>query len=421
MSIERDLISKILTDRDLSVVSDGGITPAFFQKAENREVFKFLLEHHREYSAVPSLEAFARNYPTFKVADCTDPMQYYVDEISADYGAYLLEEGLIKATDLFDAGDLKEAQQAIAQCLSQLNREVTKAKTVDLTENGAERVEKYKAYSASAGALKGISTGFSMIDAATGGMQPGQLFTFVGPPKAGKSTMILLSAIFAHMGFYKPLFIGFEMSNDEQEERHDSIRASVSHNRLRDGRLSAESIRDLEKMTRRMELMPAMLFTADATSSSTLSGIAALVEKYNPDVVYVDGMYMMEDELGEVKGSSQALTNITRGFKKMAQNLQIPIAITTQVLGWKMDRKKGVTTNSIGYSSSFAQDSDVLIGVERTEDDNRCKVKILDGRNVKRMEILVEWDWDAGTFVEIEEGEAELLEVSDEEAAATKF
>jgi hypothetical protein len=128
---------------------------------------------------------------------------------------------------------------------------------------------------------------------------------------------------------------------------------------------------------------------------------------------------MLDDENGEAKGSPQALTNITRGFKKMAQNLHIPFAISTQALLWKMDRKKGLTTNSIGYSSSFGQDADVLVGVEPTEDDNRNKIKVLDGRNVKRMEIYVEWDWDEGTFVELEPGD--LLEVSDEEAAAGKF
>jgi hypothetical protein len=136
-------------------------------------------------------------------------------------------------------------------------------------------------------------------------------------------------------------------------------------------------------------------------------------------VVYVDGVYMLEDENGEPKGSPQALTNISRGFKKMAQNLQIPFAISTQVLLWKMDRKKGVTTGSIGYSSSFGQDADVLVAVEPTEDDNINKIKIIDGRNVKRMEIYVEWDWDEGTFMEVEP--EDLLEVSDAEAATGKF
>lgn len=421
MSIERDLISKILLERDLSIVSDGGVTPAFFQTHENREAYKYILEHQREYSQVPSVEAFKRNYPTYRITDCPDTFQYYVDEITQDYQAYLLEDWLVKATDLFEEGDFEAAKNSIAQCLSQLNQEVTRTKSLDLTENGAERVAKYREYSKTGGALKGISTGFALIDAATGGMQPGQLFCFVGPPKAGKSTMLLLSAMFANMGFYRPLFIGFEMSNEEQAERHDAIRSGISHKKLRDGELPAEDFKAMETMVRRMESMPAMVFTADSTSTSTLSGIAALIEKYKPDVVYVDGMYMMEDENGETKGSSQALTNITRGFKKMAQNLNIPIAISTQVLLWKMDRKRGVTTGSIGYASSFAQDADVLISVEGTDDDTINKVKILDGRNVRRMEIYVKWDWETGVFEEMEPEEMDRNEMSDEEAAATKF
>jgi hypothetical protein len=124
---------------------------------------------------------------------------------------------------------------------------------------------------------------------------------------------------------------------------------------------------------------------------------------------------MMDDENGEPKGSPQALTNLTRGLKRMSQRLQIPFAISTQVLTWKINRKRGVTTDSIGYTSSFAQDADVLIGVEPTDDDTVNKIKILDGRNVKRMEIYVKWDWDDGTFEEVEDEEP------DDEDAATRF
>lgn len=413
MSVERDLVSKILQERDLTPVAEAGITPDFFQSFEHREAFRFILDHHREFSQVPTETAFKRNYPTYRISEAGDTLPYYAAEISKDYTAYLLEDGLIKATDSFEDGDYEAAKATIAQCLTRVNREVTKIRATDLTEAPAERLKRYHEYSKRGGALKGISTGFHKIDLATSGMQPGQLFTFVGPPKAGKSTMLLLSAIFASMGFYKPLFIGFEMSNEEQEERHDAIRAGVSHKALRDGTLSADDFREMERMMRRLESMPSMTFTADPSSTSTLSGIAAMIDKYKPDVVYVDGVYMMEDENGETKGSPQALTNITRGFKKMAQNLELPFAITTQVLTWKMDRKRGVTTSSIGYASSFAQDSDVLIGVEPTDDPVINKVKILDGRNVKRMEFFVRWDWETGEFEELDDDGG----ISDEEAA----
>ena len=420
MSIERDLISKILVDRDLTDVTDAGITFHFFQTQSHRRAFQAILDHHREYGVVPSIESFQRDFPaeTYRLTEPDEPARYYCDELSRDYEAYLIEDGLVKATDLFEVGDVEAAKQEIAKTLMAVNREVSKVKAVDLTVEPEKRVERYRTYARSEGALKGVSTGFETIDFATGGMQGGQLFTFVGPPKAGKSTMMLLSAMNAHKSFYRPLFIGFEMSNEEQEERHDAIRAGVSHTKLRDGRLTGDDFRHLEKMSRRLTNMPSIIFSADSSSSSTLSGVAGLIDKYEPDVVYIDGVYMMEDENGEKKGSPQALTNLSRGLKRMAQNTNLPVAISTQVLTWKMDRKRGVTTSSIGYASSFGQDSDVLIGVEPTDDPVMNKVKILDGRNVKRMEFFVMWDWETGEFTEVEREE---VSVEDDEEAATRF
>lgn len=410
MSVERDLISRILQDRDLTVVTDAGVTPAFFQKPENREAYKYILEHHRQYSQVPSVEAFGRNYPTYKVSDAPDTIQYYADTLGEYYEEVLVEDGLVKATDAYDSGDIKAARQHIADLLRKVNQEVTRTKVTDITETGNKRLERYREYSKAGGALKGIPTGFSILDYATGGMQPGQLFTHAGPQKVGKSTGLILNAMAAHRAFYKPLFIGFEMSNQEQEERHDAIRAGVSSHKLQHGTLTREEFQAVERMMRRNESMPAMYFSEDASSARTLSGIIALYEKFRPDVIYVDGVYMMEDEEGEKKGSPQALTNISRGFKIMAKNLHIPIAISTQVLEWKMDRKRGVTTSSIGYTTAFGQDSDVLVGYERTDDEDIKKVKILDGRNVKRLEWFVQWDWDTGQFIELEGGDEEPVE-----------
>lgn len=90
----------------------------------------------------------------------------------------------------------------------------------------------------------------------------------------------------------------------------------------------------------------------------------------------------------------------------MCQNKVKPFVISTQVLLWKMDKKKGVTSGSIGYSSSFIQDSDVIISVEPLDDDlpNYNKIKILLGRNVAPgVETFVKWDWGTATFEEVPE------------------
>ena len=66
-----------------------------------------------------------------------------------------------------------------------------------------------------------------------------------------------------------------------------------------------------------------------------------------------------------------------------------------------MDKKKGITSNSIGYSSSFAQDSNTIIGVEKTDDPNINKLKIVLSRNAPPTETYVQWDWETATFEEL--------------------
>jgi replicative DNA helicase len=406
VSIERDLVSKILNVRDLAEVADSGVTPAFFQEHQHREAFRFILDHHRKYSSVPSEDAFKVGFdPTYRISECPDSLQYYVDTLTEHYSLYLLEDGLVKATDAFDAGNTKDAKKFLAETLDMVNREIQTTRVSDITQTGPDRLKRYAEYAKADGALKGISSGFSFIDHATGGFQKKQLITFVGPPKAGKSTIMLLAAMAAHMGFYRPLFIGFEMSNEEQEERHDAIRAGISHKKLREGRLRGDDMRAIDKMLKRLSSMPPLIFSEDSQGTSTVLGVTALVEKYKPDIVFVDGVYLMDDDHGERKGSPQALTNITRSFKRMAQNFDIAVAISTQVLEWKMDRKRGVTSGSIGYSSSFGQDSDCVIAVENTDDPNIKKVKIVFGRNTPGAEAFVLWDWETGEFTELEDPE----------------
>ena len=117
---------------------------------------------------------------------------------------------------------------------------------------------------------------------------------------------------------------------------------------------------------------------------------------------------MMEDELGEKKGSAQALTNITRGLKRMSQNFDIPILCTTQVLLWKLNKRKGPDLNSVGYTSSFGQDSDVVISVDKPDehDPTLQRLKVVAARNAPPLETFVRWDWDLGTFEELESDQA---------------
>jgi replicative DNA helicase len=146
--------------------------------------------------------------------------------------------------------------------------------------------------------------------------------------------------------------------------------------------------------------------TEDTSSLTTVSALTGKVQQYRPSVLFVDGVYLMDDEQGEPKGSPQALTNITRSMKRLAQTADIPIVGTTQVLSWKLGNKKSrkVTVDSIGYTSSFAQDSDLVLAVESDPDiENQGIIRVVIARSAPQGEIRINWDWNNMDFTEVGE------------------
>ena len=122
-------------------------------------------------------------------------------------------------------------------------------------------------------------------------------------------------------------------------------------------------------------------------------------------------------------GSAQALANIVSGLKFMAMNREICIIDVTQSTP---ARTKGETLNndSIMGSRAFVQYSNVVIGVERTEDINMRKLKIIMTRRGTPTECFVMMDFNSGTFEEIEGMDDDLdreLEDDDDEEYTTGY
>ncbi|NBQ63396.1 MAG: hypothetical protein EBU40_14090, partial [Proteobacteria bacterium] len=120
----------------------------------------------------------------------------------------------------------------------------------------------------------------------------------------------------------------------------------------------------------------------DSTNGQTVSAIASKIQSKNPDIVFIDGTYLMIDEQTGESNTPQAITNITRSLKRLAQKINKPIVITTQVLTWKM-RGGNVTEDSIGYSSSFHQDADVIFGLQKVDEnvDDMRLLRVIASRN----------------------------------------
>lgn len=393
---EQRLVSKVIRDRVIIPVIEQGIKDEWFVDDDLRRVWKFIREHYTNYRVVPTAETVKDNFPNFTIYNIEESLDYLIDTMVKFRRNMMTRAGVQDVVQKMAANDHESALTEMSKTVTLVNAQGVIGTThVDLTKNPESRLDEYENLLNSV--LLGIPTGFEKIDEATAGLQGGQLITVIAPPKTGKSQIALQMAINVHKTGKTPMFQSFEMNNHEQTQRHDAMRAHISSNRLRRGKLTDP------ELVRYRDLLEAMetehpFHLVDAMGGLTIDALVAKAEQLNPDILFVDGVYLMLDQVTGEANTPQALTNITRGLKRVAQKLDIPVVITTQTLLWKMKGGK-VSADSIGYSSSFFQDSDVILGLEPVEEDDMVRLlKIVQSRNCPPSETSITWNWDTGCF-----------------------
>ena len=403
MNNEKRLLSKAISDRDLAPLFERNVTQNWFSDESDKKVWIFVRSHFSTYGECPTLEVIQDNFKSYKLEENNaDAVDYLLDAVTSDRRKAATADILREAVDAI-AHDPEEALLAMQRGVVTLDSQgFSQTNDVDITKTVDKRIERYERRKDIPDGMLGYPTGFPTIDRVTNGLQGGQLIVITATPKTGKSTLALQVAHNIHRSQQRvAMFWSFEMSNREQEDRYDALRARVSYQRYITGALHKDEELRLKTSLGYMRNEKSFILV-DSSSGSTLSGVAAKLQIHRPEILFIDGMYLMQDEQSGEFNTPQALTNLTRGLKRLAQRFDIPIVITTQSLDWKKEKGR-LTANSIGYSSSFFQDADVVFGLEKQDGDiDETRVlRILASRNSGPGEVNLTWEWDQATFREM--------------------
>jgi len=405
MNNEAKLLSKVIEDRDLGFILEQGVNEEWFADAFDKKLFRFLHNHFANYQECPSLEVINENFPTYELLPVQDSPQYFLDRLLEDRRKITIVNTVGDAIKALDK-EVPEHETALRRMemgiITLEEQGLNRSNDMEITEAARRAKKEYEFRKGNPGLL-GLPTGFKTMDDATSGLQPGQLIVIVAPPKTGKSTLALQIAINCHLAGKTPMFMSFEMSNSEQSSRYMAMRARISHKRLMTGTLTQEEESRLMKISDSIANMEDKFWLVDSAQGQTVSAVASKIQAKDPDIIFIDGTYLMIDESGFDQGTPQAITSITRSLKRLAQKVKKPIVISTQALTWKM--KKGqVSADSIGYSSSFHQDADVIFGLQREDEnieDTRL-LRVIASRNGGLSEVSLMWDWNTGAFREMD-------------------
>ena len=145
------------------------------------------------------------------------------------------------------------------------------------------------------------------------------------------------------------------------------------------------------------ELESIILFTATSPV-----GVAAEIEKHKPDVVLIDGVYLMEDDQ-QARDDWLRVAHITRDLKKLAKRINKPIIINTQA-DKKSNKKTGPSLDTVMYTQAIGQDSDDVYALYRDEvmlSDNELGLVIRKQREGGLGKVIFNWDFNTMDFGEI--------------------
>lgn len=410
MDVEQAFLSRVILDEATKDAVNARITVEFFNDPAWARVYEVVLDHWRKYSQPADEHVIAGNFPSYRWAPVSYSFEYLVDALRVRRAKSIYLDALNEAAALVgsaDAADTWKMGEIMQAATMQVRIETAPPLDVDHTAHITELDDILTERMDDPGFLRGISTGFRGIDYVTGGFQPEQLVVMIGLPKSLKSSILLWFALESQRQANAGLFVGFEMSNSEQRDRAASLLSGVGLTKILNGTLNVREHREVMAAVRLRENMRSLVYSADLSNTMTVSGIQGKILEYNPDIVFVDSAYLMQSELPKVEQSSpQALTDIARALKKLAQVQRIPIVVTTQASATK-SRGGKLNADSAMYTQAWRQSADILLGVERLEPDApedgevAVVLKVLATRSGPRADTFVVWDWSKGLCIEV--------------------
>ena len=241
-----------------------------------------------------------------------------------------------------------------------------------------EAIEMAEAAHRRDGQLSGVATGLIDLDELLGGLHRSDLVILAGRPGMGKTALATnigfhAAQRFRESGGTEGAVVGFfslEMSAEQLATRILSERSRVGSENIRRGRLSNE---DFEEVVRASAELSALPFYIDDTPAISVGQVRTrarrLKRQQELGLVVVDYLQLMRPTIGaSPENRVQEISDITRGLKAIAKELNVPVLALSQLSRAVEQREdKRPQLADLRESGTIEQDADVVTFVYREE------------------------------------------------------
>jgi replicative DNA helicase len=265
-------------------------------------------------------------------------------------------------TDIFDLISITDDRIQKAQ------EKVIKGMSKDMNYYGIKVLEQH-AQVKETGVL-GIKTGIEELDKATNGLVSPDLIIIAARPGAGKTALSLsITYNTSVLGDIPCAWFSLEMDGVQLVRRIVSMDTGISHERIRNGKTTSEEDRMLGESVDK--IVNSKIFIEDKTSMNIRdirTKASILKKKNNIGYIIVDYIQLMNGVDAKGKNREQIVSDISRGLKCIAKELEIPVIALSQLSRAVESRAdKMPMLSDLRESGAIEQDADSVLFLMRPE------------------------------------------------------
>ncbi len=403
--VEQALLGAILANnKALERVSDF-LLPAHFADPTHGQIYaacQNLIERGQLANAT-TLKAFFESNGRLEEFGGTSYLVQLQDNFvtiinASDYGKiihdlYLRRELIAVGEDIVNTAHAHDIDLSASQQIEKAEQDLYNLAEEGQTEGGfvhfenalSVSIERIDAAVRQGGGISGIASGFGAVDGLLGGFHASDLIILAARPSMGK-TAFVTNIAFEIVRSKRPgkgpdnetieiprsiAFFSLEMSADQLASRILSSAARIPAHQMRRGDLDDDQFEHIMQVSR--ALSGYRLFIDD-TASLTVAALRTRCrrlkrQKHGLDMIIVDYLQLMSGQAGGRSDNRvQEVSEISRGLKAIAKELDVPVIALSQLSRQTEQRDdKRPQLADLRESGSIEQDADVVIFLYRDE------------------------------------------------------
>ena len=392
-TLEETLLARVMHEGSAQKAIARGVHEGWFDDPIVRQAWVEIVNHASKPATrneTPSIRRLEKRVHGLRVLnDCPEEtLSELISDLSDSKARATIQGGLVTLDNLLNEHGVDIASDYLNELARELARRtvVQSHMRLDLADAIPAYIEAYEKVAAGGG-IVGMPFPWQPLNDATGGLQPGTLNVIYAPSKNGK-TWIGLEVGCVHpfeSANARVLVVSNEMPVNQIWRRILSRMCRLEYGQVTGGtlpldarsevfdQLSALQEQQIDNMRRGLSRGYRDIRVIFNGSGGGVAAIRNEIDRFEPDIVFIDGLYLMADDRsgGKRDNGWRTLSNITQDLKAMAAECNVPVVGTTQSNREGVKRKAGADMDSyddIGFGLGAIQDADLVMRLQKIKD-----------------------------------------------------